>query len=127
MFIFIYIVMVVYEASAKFKFALTKWSIMVLFCSAPMMGWCAAAVPADTAARKVLVILCGLLHCALFVIGYIQSFKEMKSPSEVTDKFITGPHGQKFTAYSTNDVERGESAHYRAELDLAAPSKREEA
>merc|ERR1712039_1011512 len=41
--IFMYIVVMVYQTSVKFKRAFTKWSVMVLFCSAPTLG-CLAVV-----------------------------------------------------------------------------------
>lgn len=122
--IFVYIIIMVYEANAKFNFAFTKWCVMLLFCSAPTAAWAAAAVPSVTLARKVLEIVCGVLHCALFVAIYVRSFREAKAPAEETQKIITGPSGQKFTAYSGTDVESGAGA-FVAELDLAAPCQRE--
>jgi hypothetical protein len=127
MFIFMFVVLMVFEANTKFKSCCTKWMVMLLFLSAPTAAWFAAAVPTATIARKVFEIASGVLHCLLFLFGYCQSCKEQQMPDEVTEKFITGPMGQKFTAYSDDqDLEQAEEDDgFLKQLDIAHPSKLE--
>jgi len=103
---------------------------MVLFCSAPTMGCLAVLIPEPLWVRRMVTSLCALLHCLLFVIGYIQSFAEMKMPSEITQKFITGPNGQKFTESTERDEEQGEGAQEMSEhmqFDMSTTTPQEEA
>lgn len=130
MIVLLYIVVMVYETSVKFNRRFTKWSVMVLFCGAPTMGCLATLLPEPLIVRQILAPTCALMHCLLFVIGYIQSFAEMKKPSEITEKFITGPNGQKFTEFSQMDEELGQctqSASEKGDLDLSTTNPQEQA
>jgi hypothetical protein len=127
MVIFMYIVVLVYQTSVKFQRSFTRWSVMVLFCTAPTMGCLAVLIPDPSWVRAMLAPLCALSHCLLFVIGFIQSFSEMKAPSEITEKFITGPNGQNFTASVENDAEHGREPHGQMQFDMSTTSPEEEA
>jgi hypothetical protein len=117
----IYIIFMVFESIAKFRHAFTKWSIMLLFSCAPIAAYFAAVFPQPSWVWTVLAPGSCLFHCALFVVGYNRSFAEMKMPSEITQKFITGPNGQQFAVYShaRSDLEVGQKVQRASdEFDL---------
>jgi hypothetical protein len=120
--IFTFIVVKVYDSSARFKFTLTRWCVLVLFCSAPAAAW-AATVAGDESSgvRQALVPICSLLHSLLFLVGYIQSFAEMKMPSEITQKYITGTNGQQFTDFAGKDKGQVKSQDIESGVDVRAP------
>jgi hypothetical protein len=106
--VFTFFVLIVFESSAKFKFNFTKWCILVLFCGAPLAAWVATVAGAENpVVRTSLAPICALFQSLLFIVGYIQSFSEMRSPVEITQKYITGPNGQEFTDCSEKDLEKG--------------------
>jgi hypothetical protein len=118
MLIFLYIVIMVYETNVKFKRGFTRWSVMLLFCCAPLSGTFAVLIP-DAVARRVFSSICAFSHFLLYACLLLRSYWEIKMPSEITEKFITGPEGQKFTKHIDDDVEQGKPASTFAESDEA--------
>jgi hypothetical protein len=98
-----YVFILVFSFNTKLKQS-TTWSVMLLFCSAPLAAWVATVFPEPSMVWKVLAPASCLLHCALFLLGTIFSYWEFKTPSEVTQKYITGPDDQKFTEYADPEV-----------------------
>lgn len=60
----------------------------------------------------------------LYIVAFVQTFKEFRAPHEVTQKYITGPSGQRFTEYTRDTASRTEE---QALFDMNPTSPEEEA
>jgi hypothetical protein len=136
--IFAYVVvMVLQNSTKKFKSVFSVFPVMLLFISAPALGWVATAarfwhsytfLPNFVEPAWLSVVfapLCGVLECLMYILMYVQSFKEFKMPHEITQKYITGPNGQRFTEYSNEPVRKAGEDPEQSLIDMATSPEEE--
>jgi len=125
--IFEYMAYLVYHMSFTKSKGLMQAVMLALFLICPLFGLLGVVLRDRVWIQKLFRCLFMVSNSWLFMVGCIASVSESKRPSQVAEKYILGPAGQKFKAQRVADRRRrqlqhdGEDvsakAHWDADLD----------